>query len=178
MCSPAALSLPACLPSCPPSRLTLRAPVCPRCAAGIGFVNYVTGEAARLAQESMNGVSMGDRLLHVMVQNPASRTRPAPAAGAPAGALPPASLPSLANSAPGGLSPARQAPMSAMHAAAANLGFNTSALASLQAGLMPSATNGMPLPHMPNGLPLSMAHTGYPGMAGQPAGASFGTLQW
>lgn len=36
---------------------------------GIGFVNYTDPEAAKAAQETMTGVSMGDRLLHVMVQN-------------------------------------------------------------------------------------------------------------
>lgn len=35
---------------------------------GIGFVNFATPEAARAAQETMNGISTGDKLLHVMVQ--------------------------------------------------------------------------------------------------------------
>jgi hypothetical protein len=41
---------------------------------GVGFVNFSAPDAARAAHEAMNGVGMGDRLLHVMVQN-----------GAPAG---------------------------------------------------------------------------------------------
>jgi RNA recognition motif-containing protein len=36
---------------------------------GIGFVNYTDSEGARAAHETMNGVSMGERLLHVMVQS-------------------------------------------------------------------------------------------------------------
>jgi RNA recognition motif-containing protein len=36
---------------------------------GIGFVNYTDPEGARAAHETMNGVSMGERLLHVMVQS-------------------------------------------------------------------------------------------------------------
>ena len=36
---------------------------------GIGFVNFTDPEGARAAHETMNGVSMGERLLHVMVQS-------------------------------------------------------------------------------------------------------------
>lgn len=36
---------------------------------GIGFVNFTEPEGARAAHETMNGVSMGERLLHVMVQS-------------------------------------------------------------------------------------------------------------
>jgi len=36
---------------------------------GIGFVNYTDSEGARAAHETMNGISMGERLLHVMVQS-------------------------------------------------------------------------------------------------------------
>lgn len=39
---------------------------------GIGFVNFTDPEGARSAHETMNGVSMGERLLHVMVQNNSS----------------------------------------------------------------------------------------------------------
>jgi len=36
---------------------------------GIGYVNFTDPEGARDAHETMNGVNMGERLLHVMVQN-------------------------------------------------------------------------------------------------------------
>ena len=36
---------------------------------GIGFVNFTSPEAAKAAHEIMNGVNMGERLLHVMIQN-------------------------------------------------------------------------------------------------------------
>jgi RNA recognition motif-containing protein len=36
---------------------------------GIGFVNFTGPEASRAAHETMNGVGMGDRLLHVMIQS-------------------------------------------------------------------------------------------------------------
>lgn len=42
---------------------------------GIGFVNYNDPMGARIAHETMNGVSMGDRLLHVMIQNNSGATR-------------------------------------------------------------------------------------------------------
>ena len=37
--------------------------------AGIGFVNFTDPGSARAAHETMNGVGMGERLLHVMVQS-------------------------------------------------------------------------------------------------------------
>ena len=36
---------------------------------GNGFVNYTDPDAAKAAQDTMTGVSMGDRLLHVVVQS-------------------------------------------------------------------------------------------------------------
>ena len=126
-------------------------------------MNYASADAARMAQESMNGVSMGDRLLHVMVQNPAvrgGRIQPGPAMA-----------PSLQPSRP-----------PVMTGGAAGLGLNASALASLQAaaaGAFPPGSNSMQLPHMGGGLPLAVSqgynHGG--GMGGPPNG-SFGSLQW
>ena len=111
----------------------------------------------------MNGISMGDRLLHVMVQNPAAR----------GGRIQPG--PGMGN----GLQSSR-APV--MSGAAASLGLNASALASLYAaaaGAFPSGGNSMQqLSHMGGGLPLAV-NQGYNhggGMGGQ--GNSFGSLQW
>jgi hypothetical protein len=50
---------------------------------GIGFVNFTSTEAARAAHETMNGVNMGERLLHVMVQTTsASRSSRPPSVAA------------------------------------------------------------------------------------------------
>lgn len=138
--------------------------------AGIGFVNYTSAEAARAAQEAMNGVSMGDRLLHVMVQNPAGRpgrNQSSTPIGAPAvGMAQLAGVQGLQTSRP-------QLPPSVFQAAN-NLGLSASTLASLQAGLMP-ASAGMPL--QSSSLPLAVGGQTYNGtMAGQPT--SFGSLQW
>ena len=111
---------------------------------------------------------MGDRLLHVMVQNPAARggrIQPGPAMGIGAG-----------------LQPSRPPGMSG---AAASLGLNASALASLQAaaagGFIPQNGNGMQLEPMGSGMPPLAVNQGYNhgngGMGGQPIG-SFGSLQW
>lgn len=141
---------------------------------GIGFVNYVSADAARLAQESMNGISMGDRLLHVLVQNPAARSRSGAQGMSPTHSFSAGSTGSFQQS-------SRQQPVSAaaMHAAAANLGFNASALATLQAGFIPqtSATGSTSL-HSPNGLPLSMSHGGYGSNMGSQHLGSFSQLQW
>jgi RNA recognition motif-containing protein len=142
--------------------------------AGIGFVNYVSADAARLAQESMNGISMGDRLLHVLVQNPAARSRSGAQGMSPTHSFSAGSTGSFQQS-------SRQQPVSAaaMHAAAANLGFNASALATLQAGFIPqtSATGSTSL-HSPNGLPLSVSHGGYGSNMGSQHLGSFSQLQW
>jgi len=48
---------------------------------GIGFVNFTNSESACAAHEIMNGVNMGERLLHVMVQssgNGGNKTRRQP----------------------------------------------------------------------------------------------------
>jgi hypothetical protein len=57
----------------PPGCTHTHAPIQPpthagRC-NGIGYVNFTDPGAARGAQELMNGVDMGERLLHVMVQH-------------------------------------------------------------------------------------------------------------
>ena len=117
-----------------------------------------------MAQESMNGISMGDRLLHVMVQNPAAR----------GGRIQPG--PAMGNG--GGLQASRPPGMTG---SAASLGLNASALASLQAaaaGAFPSGGSSMQLSHMGGGLPLAV-NQGYNhggGMGGPPN--SFGSLQW
>lgn len=147
----------------PPAPCSTRLPL-PRPAAlpaGIGFVNYVAANAALLAQEAMNGVSMGDRLLHVMVQNPAARSRTAPL-GAATGM---GTLPSPLVSPMGGAGlGAQRAPMQPV-SQPSGLALNASTLATLQAaaraGLMPSATNGMTL--QPNGLSLQLGGQGYGG---------------
>jgi hypothetical protein len=140
---------------------------------GIGFVNYVTADAARLAQETMNGVSMGDRLLHVMVQNPATRSRSAPAGSAVQTVA--AAAPTLPLGQPGsaGLPSMRPQGLHSVH----NLGLHPSTLATLQAGLLPSATGPM-LPNVANGLPLNMRSPAFGGMSAQPAPAAFGQVQW
>lgn len=116
-------------------------------------------------------MSMGDRLLHVMVQNPAGRSSRTPS-GTPVGA-PPVGMAQL-----GGVQ-GLQAPRSSlppgMMQAANNLGLSASTLASLQAGLLPDASTGMQL--QPNSLPLAVGGQAYNGsMAGQ--GTGFGSLQW
>lgn len=123
-------------------------------------MNYVSGDAARLAQEAMNGVSMGDRLLHVMIQNSTTRGG---RAGPPNGSSPLTS--GSLGSANGGGGGMQMGPSSSqlpsVMQAANSLGLSASAFASLQAGLMPSATSGMP-----NGLSaLSVGGQGY-GMGG------------
>lgn len=120
----------------------------------------------------MNGVSMGDRLLHVMVQNPAGRPGRTPSSTPVAGG--PVGMAQL-----GGVS-ALQAPRPVLppsvFQAAGNLGLSPTTLASLQAGLVPSASAAMPL--QPNSLPLAVGGQAYNGaMPGQQA-ASFGSLQW
>lgn len=138
--------------------------------AGIGFVNYTSAEAARAAQEAMNGVSMGDRLLHVMVQNPAGRPGRTPSS-TPIGA-PSVGMAQLAGVQ--GLQTSRPQLPPSVFQAANNLGLNASTLASLQAGLIP-ASAGMQL--QTGGMPLAVGGQTYNGtMAGQPT--SFGSLQW
>ncbi|KAL4430958.1 hypothetical protein ABPG75_006214 [Micractinium tetrahymenae] len=141
---------------------------------GIGFVNYMTADAARQAQEAMNGVNMGDRLLHVMVQNPAARGRSA--GGSANGMGPLAALPfgAAAGGGVAGLGPAARSQLAAMQTAS-HLGLHPSALACLQAGLMPASTS-MSLQPVPMGMSADgMQQQGYG--SGQPGG-SFGALHW
>jgi RNA recognition motif-containing protein len=139
---------------------------------GIGFVNYTSAEAARAAQEAMNGVSMGDRLLHVMVQNPAGRPGRTPSS-TPAGA-PPLGMAQLGGVQ--GLQSHRPALPPSVFQAAGNLGLNASTLASLQAGLIPASSAGMQQLQA-SSLPLAVGGQPYNGsMAQQQTG--FGSLQW
>lgn len=120
----------------------------------------------------MNGVSMGDRLLHVMVQNPAGRTGRTPSSTPPGGG--PVGMAQLGGVA--SLQAHRQALPPSVFQAAGNLGLSPNTLASLQAGFMPSASNGMSL--QPNSLPLAVGGQAYNGaMSGQQANG-FGSLQW
>lgn len=77
----------------------------------------------------MNGVSMGDRLLHVMVQNPAARGRMPMGNGGASGGL---SLTPPSSSGLPPVGPSRVTPSAVMQAAANSMGLNASTLASLQ----------------------------------------------
>jgi hypothetical protein len=120
----------------------------------------------------MNGVSMGDRLLHVMVQNPAGRPGRTPSS-TPAGA-PPLGMAQLGGVQ--GLQSHRPALPPSVFQAAGNLGLNASTLASLQAGLIPASSAGMQQLQA-SSLPLAVGGQPYNGsMAQQQTG--FGSLQW
>lgn len=109
-----------------------------------------------------------------MVQNPAQRARSGGANSM--GTL--GALPLGGGGALQGLGSAARSQLAAMQTAS-QLGLHPSALANLQAGLMP-ATAGMSLQPVPMGMALSpdaMQHQAFGGPSSQPGG-SFGALQW
>lgn len=133
----------------------------------------------------MNGISMGDRLLHVMVQNPATRTRPSHTG--PGGGL--NGVMNGGMNGGGGPQPGmgggsvRSSQVAAHMHAVNQLGLNASALASLHAGLMPPGGNGgISMQPMPAGLQMSndgghQQGYGHHHAMGQHPG-SFNSLQW
>ena len=127
----------------------------------------------------MNGVGMGDRLLHVMVQHaPAQRGRAQP------GAAPP--LPPPLQAMPHHLYQQQQQQhhlQQQQQQAIASLGLvNASALANLQtasAGLIPNGGAGGMIPPPTVRLGGGQYHTAsYPGLSGQQQGNGFGSMQW